>query len=102
MEATSLMLPHRVLLAMIRDKGHCPCPLCLVPKGDFAHLGLVSDMSARLAKIRVYFHDRVRAARDAIYKLGSLIKGTTPEHYLKEFSLVPTLVSDLLYFWWRR
>lgn len=48
-----------------------------------------------------YFRDHIRAAREAIYKLGSPIKGTTPEHYLKEFLLVPTFVRDLLHLVWR-
>lgn len=100
MWATLLILPHRVLLATIWDKGLCPCPLCLIPKSDFARLGLVSNMSTRLTKIHEYFCDQIRAACDAIYKLGSPIKGTMPEHYLKEFSLVPTIVSDLLHLWW--
>ncbi|KIM55149.1 hypothetical protein SCLCIDRAFT_88985, partial [Scleroderma citrinum Foug A] len=24
--------PEKVLLAMVRDKGVCPCPWCLIPK----------------------------------------------------------------------
>ena len=53
-------------------------------------------MSARLAKVCEYFCDWIRAAHNAIYKQGSPIKGTTPEHYLKPFLLVPTFVSDIL------
>ena len=94
----SLTSPHgRVLLATIQDKGLCPCPLCLIPKSEYACIGLVSNMSARLAKVRKYFSNRIRAAHDAIYKQGSPIKGTTPEHYLKPFSLVPTFISDILH-----
>jgi hypothetical protein len=37
--------------------------------------------------------DAVVAARNAIYKLGTPIKGVAVEHLLKEFSLVPTIVS---------
>ncbi|KIK72621.1 hypothetical protein PAXRUDRAFT_798128, partial [Paxillus rubicundulus Ve08.2h10] len=38
-----------------------------------------------------YPENKVVAARDVIYKLGSPIKGTAVEHLLKEFSLVPTI-----------
>lgn len=83
----------RVLLATIRDMGICPCPRCLVPKTEFDRLGLLSDMSRRISQVRTYLRDKVAAARNAIYKLGSPIKGTVPEAHLKAMSLVPTFVS---------
>ncbi|KIK81965.1 hypothetical protein PAXRUDRAFT_47946, partial [Paxillus rubicundulus Ve08.2h10] len=85
--------PEKVLLATIRDKGNCPCPRCLVPKAHFHRIGFVSDMSARISRVRQYLKAQVSAARDAIYKLGAPIKGVDPERNLKEFSLVPTLNS---------
>ena len=84
---------HRVLLATIRDKGICPCPRCLIPRTEFHRLGLLSDMSHRTSQIHTYMWDKVAAARNAIYKLGSPIKGTVPEAHLKATSLVPTFVS---------
>ncbi|KIK17418.1 hypothetical protein PISMIDRAFT_111442, partial [Pisolithus microcarpus 441] len=86
--------PEKVLLATIRDKGECPCPRCLLLKGYFSRLGLLSDLTARTTNIHQYFHSQVIAAHNTIYKLGAPIKGATPEQYLKGLSLVPTLVSD--------
>ncbi|KIM61037.1 hypothetical protein SCLCIDRAFT_26188 [Scleroderma citrinum Foug A] len=81
---------HRVLLATIQDKGHFPCPRCLIPKKDFHLLGFLTDLSQRMSRARLYIHDKVSAARNAIYNLGSPIKGTLPEGHLKDTSLVPT------------
>ncbi|KIK14700.1 hypothetical protein PISMIDRAFT_17112 [Pisolithus microcarpus 441] len=85
--------PEKALLATIRDKGECPCPRCLLPKGNFSRLGLLSDLATRTANIRQYFCNRVIAARDAIYKLGAPIKGAALEQFLKGMLLVPTLNS---------
>ena len=82
-----------MLLATIRDKGHCPCPRCLIPKEDFDLLGLVTDLSQRISRARSYIRDKVIAAHNAIYNIGSPIKGALPEGYLKDMSLVPTFVS---------
>jgi len=64
----------------------------MIPKEDFYRLGFLSDASQRLSKIRLYFRERVAAARDAIYKHGAPIKGAFPELQLKVLSLVPTFV----------
>ncbi|KAG8940281.1 hypothetical protein FRC04_005443 [Tulasnella sp. 424] len=46
--------PERVLVATIRDLGHCPCPLCLVTIDQIALLGQVADERTRLSKKRGY------------------------------------------------
>ena len=84
---------RRVLLATIRDKGLCPCPRCLIPKKDFYLLGLLTDLSQRMSRARLYLRDKVSAACNAIYNLGSPIKGTLPEGHLRDMSLVPMFVS---------
>jgi hypothetical protein len=86
-----------VLLAAIRDKGDCPCPRCFQHKSHFDRLGLKADTLARINNMRVYLRDKIIVARDAIYKLGAPIKGVATERLLKDFSLVPTLVSEFLY-----
>lgn len=83
--------PEKILLATIRDKGHYPCPQCLIPKSNFWRVGLWSDVKARVAQARTYLRSRIVAARDAIYRLGAPIKGTIVERLLKDYSLVPTL-----------
>lgn len=50
-------------------------------------------MSGRLARTCQFSKDTVIAAQNAIYKGGAPIKGAAVERLLKEFSLVPTLVS---------
>lgn len=86
----------RVLLATIRDKGSCPCPWCLVPKVDFHHVGLLSDMSQRISKVRSYLREKIATAWATIYNTGAPIKGSVPEAHLKEKSLVPTFVSQFV------
>ena len=86
------LIAFRVLLAMIWDKGICPCPRCMIPKKDFCCLGFISDASQWISKIHLYLHNQVAAACNAIYKLGAPIKGAFPESQLKDFSLVPTFV----------
>ena len=89
----------RVLLATIRDKGHCPCPRCLVPKLIFHRTGFVRNFVARLSRARTYFVEKVTAARQAVYVLGRPLKGITVETILKSESLVPTLVHTLPVDW---
>ena len=83
----------RVLLATIRDKGHCPCPRCIIPKSNFSQVGWWNDIKARVSQARTYMQNKIVAARDAIYRRGAPIKGAVVERLLKDCSLVPTLVS---------
>ena len=83
----------RVLLATICDKGYCPCPWCIIPKSKFSQVGWWNDLKARVSQARTYMQDKIIAARDAIYQLGTLIKGVAVEHLLNDYSLVPMLVS---------
>ena len=53
---------------------------------------------ARLSCARSYLRDKICAAIHAIYKLGNPIKGTGVEKFLKDWSLVPTLVRRFLHF----
>jgi hypothetical protein len=47
--------------------------------------------------MRQFLKDTIIAARNAVYKAGAPIKGAAVERLLKEFSLVPTLVSYLYF-----
>ena len=84
---------NRVLLATIRDKGLCPCPRCLVPKSKLDQTGTKHDSNFRLKNACTYLLDQVRAARDAIYRLGMAIAGAVVDRLLKVTSSVPTVVS---------
>lgn len=65
----------------------------MVPKSKFGSLGLVSDLKARLSQLRTYLRNKITSAREAIYNLGIPVKGAVVKQLLKEYSLVPTLVS---------
>ncbi|KAA1473807.1 hypothetical protein DENSPDRAFT_780478, partial [Dentipellis sp. KUC8613] len=82
--------PEKVLLATIRDNGLCPCPRCFVKKSNFDEMGWVLDMRRRALHVRVYFANKIAAARRAIYELGRVVNGTAVDRILKEFSLTPT------------
>ncbi|KAJ3514958.1 hypothetical protein NMY22_g14576 [Coprinellus aureogranulatus] len=83
--------PEKVLLATIRDKGLCLCPRCLVPKDKVEYMGRVRDLQLRVTHAREYLWDKVKKARDYIYKKGRGIKSTFVEAQLKETSSVPTV-----------
>ncbi|THH16591.1 hypothetical protein EUX98_g9280 [Antrodiella citrinella] len=64
--------PEKVLLATIRYLASCPCPRCLVPKGQIYGLGTVQDRRNR-ANIRVDDHPRrydVESVRSWIFERG--------------------------------
>ena len=84
---------NRILLATIRDNGSSPCPRCYVPRASFGRLGFVSDILSRLSHAHNYLHSKIRSARHLIYQCGKAIKSVAVERILKEYSLVPTLVS---------
>ncbi|KIM65578.1 hypothetical protein SCLCIDRAFT_22486 [Scleroderma citrinum Foug A] len=83
--------PEKTLLATIQDKGHCPCPRCLIPKAHFSNTGLWNDIKAWISQARTYMQSKIISARDAIYQHGAPIKGAIVERLLKDSSLVPTL-----------
>ena len=83
----------RMLLATICDKGYCLCPRCIILKSKFLQVGWWNDIKAQVSQARTYMQDKIVATRDAIYWLSTPIKGVTVERLLKDYSLVPTLVS---------
>ena len=89
---------YRVLVATIRDMGRCPCPRCTVKKEDLHTLGTTSDTNSRVTKLRRdndTFRAIVEQARDNIYQSGFALHSEPGiEQFLKEESLVPTLVSS--------
>ena len=83
----------RVLLATIRDNGLCPCPRCLMPITKLDQMGRHWDVGFRLKSVRQYLADKVRQARNIIYKLGQAVAGTGVDGVLKSTSSVPVVVS---------
>ena len=84
---------NRILLATICDNGSSPCPRCYVPRASFGRLGFVSDILSWLSHARNYLQSKIHSARHLIYQCGKAIKRVAIERILKEYSLVPTLVS---------
>ncbi|KAG8905951.1 hypothetical protein FRC01_008188, partial [Tulasnella sp. 417] len=85
--------PERVLIATIRDLGHCPCPLCLVTLDQIALLGQVADERTRSNKARVDTTERVSnvvQARKIIYVKGYAPGNDHSDYFLKPESLVAT------------
>ncbi|KAF9473197.1 hypothetical protein BDN70DRAFT_817600 [Pholiota conissans] len=82
--------PEKVLLATIRDNGLFPCPRCLIRSSSLSELGLPQDIAIRIDKIRVFMRDKVRAARQLIYKCAFPITGPKVDEKLKDHSGVPT------------
>ena len=88
------MKNQRVLIATIRDKGICPCPRCLITKDRLDKMGLARDIHLRLTNVRRFFLDKVRKAREWIYKKGGGVTSKGVEDILKETLSVPTIVSS--------
>ena len=88
------MKNQRVLIATIRDKGICPCLQCLITKGQLDKMGLACNIHLRLTNVRRFFLDKVRRAREWIYKKGRGVISKGVEDILKETSSVPTMVSS--------
>jgi hypothetical protein len=92
----ALTLYGRILLASIRDKGHCPCPRCLIPLSRVQNVGMPQDMMQRETLARVDNEDRrrtVNIAREIIYKKNYAVDTDNVVTLLKPQSLVPTSVS---------
>ena len=64
----------RVILATIWDKGHCPCPCCLMPKRMFCHTRLIRDLATRLSHAQTYLIDKLTLTHQAIYMLSRPLK----------------------------
>ncbi|KAJ3710934.1 hypothetical protein C8R42DRAFT_648374, partial [Lentinula raphanica] len=83
--------PEKVLLATIRDLGNCPCPRCLCPKGSLDQMGTRRDLALRKNTARTFLINRVKKARDYIYRKGYGIRSARVEELLKPTSSVPTM-----------
>jgi hypothetical protein len=86
----------RILLASIRDKGHCPCPRCLIPLSRVQNMGMRQDMTQRKTLARVDDEDRrqkIDCARKIIYEKNYAVDTENVETLLQPESLVPTSVS---------
>ena len=86
-----------MLIATLRDKGHCPCPRCLTTFDTVSELGTVQDIASRQTMIRTAsVQDAlVLNARKLIYKDGYVVTANRVENLLREQSLVPTRVCSL-------
>jgi len=77
---------------MIRDKGNCPCPRCLVSKEQLDKVGLKRDTKFRLKNPRTFMLNQIQQARRWIYEKARSITSRAVEDLLKPTSSVPTMV----------
>ena len=92
----SFLTISRVLLATIHDNGLCPCPRCLMQKTYLDRMGWIADANFRIKEVRRYLHEKVKAARDLVHRLGHAVASAHVNDLLKPTSSVPTLVSEPL------
>ncbi|KAH7920743.1 hypothetical protein BV22DRAFT_1020666 [Leucogyrophana mollusca] len=83
--------PEKILLATVKDLGRCPCPRCYTLKSLADNVGLLRDMRSRLTQCRQYSLEKIRRARDFIYKSGFALDGPAIDRVLKPESWVPTI-----------
>ncbi|KIL55624.1 hypothetical protein M378DRAFT_1041652 [Amanita muscaria Koide BX008] len=84
--------PEKVLIALIRDMGNCPCPRCTVNKQSIRGMGTADDRAVRQSSRRANYKDyfkRVSAARKLIYEDGYVVNSDKVDELLKEGSWVP-------------
>lgn len=82
-------------MATIRDQGRCPCVRCLVTTPQIPSLGTTEDRLLRQTQPRLESEERqqrVKDARDKLYREGYVITGDHVDGVLKDESLVPTQV----------
>ena len=87
----------RILIASIRNLGRCPCPRCLIPLDLVHNLGMTRDMTQQISKARVDNSERqgkVSAARRLIYERNMQVNSAAVEELLRDWSGVPTAVSQ--------
>ena len=92
-------LSARVLLASVRDKGHCLCPRCKIIKAQVADIGTHNDTRQHLkhaCQDNHAQHHKIALARSFIYKKGLGITSKAVEALFKEKSLMPTVVSTTI------
>ncbi|KAF8842659.1 hypothetical protein BDN67DRAFT_989041 [Paxillus ammoniavirescens] len=86
--------PEKVLIANLRNLGHCPCPRCLVSK-DRIHLFatgrdmLEQDLLARSDTQER--HNKISSAHKLIYEKNYAVDNSQVEELLKTESMVPTM-----------
>ena len=83
------------MIATIRDFGLYPCPRCLIPKEEISKIGSEDDQRTRRELQRVdniERQGRVKQARVNLYEKGYALGGDHVDRYLKEGSMVPTMV----------
>ena len=93
----NLNCPLRILLASIRNLGQCPCPRCLIPLDLVHNLGMPRDMMQQVSKAcvdSIECQNKVAVTRRFIYERNMQVNSTAVEALLRDWSGVPTTVSQ--------
>ncbi|KIJ51118.1 hypothetical protein M422DRAFT_245106, partial [Sphaerobolus stellatus SS14] len=93
--AYSADYPEKMLMLLLRDKGHCVCPRCLVPKDLIREMGMKRDKQRREKLKREDTQPKnwnVITARARMYgREGKKITSQAVEALLQPTSRVPTI-----------
>jgi hypothetical protein len=90
----------RVLIAAIRNLGRCACVHCCIPTSLFHLLGTPQDILSWSMLVCTYsdkIRQKVRKAREYIYKDGRVVTYKKVEDILQPTSLVPSFVHTFFF-----
>ncbi|KAH6896318.1 hypothetical protein BKA70DRAFT_1438538 [Coprinopsis sp. MPI-PUGE-AT-0042] len=85
--------PEKIIVASIRLKGTCPCPVCLIPLDKAHNLGMANDRLHRETQMRQDNPARqamITEARRLIYDNNRSVNCKAVDRKLRDMSLVPT------------
>jgi len=80
----------------------CPCPICLVTKGEVPQLGTARDMQWHQTNIRLdddSRSERVETARALMFEDGEAVNSAVVQNSLEGASLTPTRNAFSSAFW---
>jgi hypothetical protein len=100
LEACQLSNNFRVLIALVRHNGRCPCPRCLVAKSNISMMGGKRDLKARNGSKRQdnsEWRDTIDSARALVHEENYAVNSTAVERIIAESSYVPTRVRFYFY-----
>lgn len=93
------VMSHRVLIALIRNNGNCPCPRCLVLKSNIPMMGGKRDLKNRVTSKRLdnAAHRKViESAWTLVYNRNYSVNSVAVDRLLTDKSLVPTRVGLII------
>jgi hypothetical protein len=87
---------YRVLIALVRTNGNCPCPRCQVLKSDIHMMGGKRDSDDRMKLERkndTTHRATIEAARSLVHEYNHAVNSDGVNRLTFDSSLVPVKVS---------